>query len=221
VNVLVVEDAPYHRDFVVEGLRLQGHSVSCASDMASARELLARDKFDIVVVDRMLPDGDGVDLVRELRRAGNEMPTIALSGRDRVEERVEGLRSGLDDYLVKPYSFEELIARIDALARRSGSMRDIAVGPLRIDIGRHQVERDGNVLDLTAREFSLLVVLARNVGQVMSRQRLLDQVWGIQHDTRTNVVDVYIRYLREKIGPGLIHTVRGVGYSLDPERDAD
>lgn len=218
MHILVVEDAPHVRQFLLAGLRAEGHELSPAGDLAEARAALDRGGVEFLIIDRMLPDGDGLDLVRALRREGRRLPTICLTGRDRVDERVEGLRSGVDDYLVKPFSFEELLARIDAVRRRSGVAATLELGPLDIDPAGRTVLLRGASIELTAREFDLLLVLARHEGQVMSRNRLLDQVWGVQHDPRTNVVDVYVRYLRGKLGPGLIHTVRGVGYVLDPSR---
>ncbi len=214
MRVLLVEDAPGIRRFLVRGLSEEGHRVIEAEDLASAERLLAREPPDLIIVDRMLPDGDGLDLVRRLRRDGSRVPSICLTARDRLEERVEGLRSGADDYLVKPFAFEELLARIEAVVRRVGTGDVLEVGPLRIDLAAHTVEVDGRPVELTAREFDLLVALAREPGRVWSRTRLLDQVWGIQFDPGTNRVDVYVGYLRKKLGAGLIHTVRGVGYVL-------
>ena len=218
VHILVVEDAPHVRQFLVAGLRAEGHELTATGDLASARAALATGAVEFLVVDRGLPDGDGLDLVRGLRREGQSVPTICLTARDRVDERVEGLRSGVDDYLVKPFSFEELLARVEAVRRRTGVGSAIEVGPLHVDISGRVAMVRGKPVALTAREFDLLVVLARHPTEVMSRSRLLDQVWGLQHDPRTNVVDVYVRYLRTKLGSGLIHTVRGVGYVLDPAR---
>ena len=218
MNILVVEDAPHVRRFLIEGLEREGHTVIGADDLAKARELVGENHFDMIIIDRMLPDGDGVDLIRELRRANNRVPAIGLTGKDRIEERVEGLRSGLDDYITKPFSFEEVVARVDALAEREGLTKDLVVGPVRRNVARHQVEVNGEMVNLSAREFSLLTVLAREKGKVISRNQLLDQVWDVRHDTQTNVVDVYISYLRTKLGKGLIHTVRGKGYVLDPNR---
>jgi two-component system OmpR family response regulator len=218
MHILVVEDAPHIRDFLTEGLTREGHRVDQASNIAEARAMLGESDMDVVLVDRMLPDGDGLNLIRELRRAGRETPAICLTAMDRVDECVEGLRSGVDDYVNKPFAFVELLARIEAVTRRAGHARQITIGTLEIDVDRHLVKLDGETIELTAREFSLLRALARHSGKVLSRQRLLDEVWGIRHNTRTNVVDVYVRYLRAKLGGGLIHTIRGVGYLLDPNR---
>lgn len=218
MRILVVEDAPHVRQFLATGLQAEGHEVDAAADLAEARAVLAHHRVDFVIVDRMLPDGDGLDLVRGLRRGGSVVPTICLTGRDRVDERIEGLRSGVDDYLVKPFSFEELLARIEAVGRRSGVAETLSAGPVEVDLTGRTVSLRGQPVELTSREFDLLVVFLKNDGKVISRTRLLDQVWGIQHDPRTNVVDVYVRYLRNKLGPGLLHTVRSVGYVYDPRR---
>lgn len=218
MRILVVEDAPHVRQFLAAGLQAEGHEVDPAADLAEARAILGRHSVDFVIVDRMLPDGDGLDLVRALRRGGSAVPTICLTGRDRVDERIEGLRSGVDDYLVKPFSFEELLARIEAVGRRSGVAETLGSGPVEVDLTGRAVFLRGQPIELTTREFDLLVVFLKNEGKVVSRTRLLDQVWGIQHDPRTNVVDVYVRYLRNKLGPGLLHTVRAIGYVFDPKR---
>lgn len=218
MRILVVEDAPHVRQFLTTGLRAEGHEVEPAADLAEARAVMHNQPVDFVIVDRMLPDGDGLDLVRAMRRAGSAVPTICLTGRDRVDERIEGLRSGVDDYLVKPFSFEELLARIEAVGRRSGVSDTVSSGPVELDLTGRTVTLNGKNVELTSREFDLLVVFLKNEGKVVSRTRLLDQVWGIQHDPRTNVVDVYVRYLRNKLGPGLVHTVRSVGYVFDPKR---
>ena len=218
MRILVMEDSPTTRAFVRGGLEAEGHDVYEAGGLASARGVLAEMDMDVIIADRMLPDGDGLDLIRELRERGDHTPVICLTNRSRVDERVEGLRSGVDDYLVKPFAFEELLARIHAITRRHVDEGDLVVGPLRLDTVRHVVEVEGRAVDLTAREFSLLAVFAQNAGAVMSRAKLLAAVWGVDFDTQTNVVDVYVGYLRQKLGPGIIHTIRGRGYVLEPGR---
>jgi len=218
MQVLVLEDAPHIRTLLTKGLESKGHDVIAAENKAAAEALLQSKQVDLVIVDRILPDGDGLDLVREMRQAGRETPAICLTVRDRVEDRVEGLRAGVDDYLLKPFSFEELLARIDAVTRRSGVKERFNIGPLSLDAAAHNVTIDGQPVDLSAREFALLLALARNTGQVMTRRQILEEVWGIrQEEKRTNVVDVYIRYLRSKLGTDLIRTVRGVGYMLSAD----
>ena len=218
MRILVVEDEPKIAGFLERGLGEEGHRVDVARDLAQAKAAVVED-YDLLIVDRMLPDGDGLSVVRELRRLGRLTPAICLTARDRVEERVEGLYGGADDYLVKPFEFDELLARIAAVTRRSAAADRLEVGDLVIDVAARRVERAGRELQLTAQEFDLLRYLAQNTGRVLSRTRILDAVWGVTHDPRTNLVDVYISYLRSKIDKGfdrpLLHTVRGVGYALE------
>jgi DNA-binding response OmpR family regulator len=223
MRILMVEDERRISGFTSKGLREEGHVVDVAEDLDAARRAVAGQSYDLLLIDRMLPDGDGLALVRELRRTGVRTPAICLTARDRVEERVEGLYGGADDYLVKPFAFDELLARVAAVTRRAGDGgARIEVADLRIDIEAHRVERGGNDIQLTPLEFSLLRYLAENAGKVMSRTRLLDHVWDVHHDPGTNVVDVYIGYLRAKIDKGfdrsLIHTLRGVGYVLEDRK---
>ncbi len=218
MRILVVEDEAKIAGFLERGLQEEGHRVEVAPDLAAARSAL-RGGYDLLLVDRMLPDGDGLSLIRELRRRKDRTPILCLTARDRVEERVEGLYGGADDYLAKPFEFEELLARIAAVTRRSPVADRIEVSDLTIDVAGRRVHRDGVELRLTAQEFDLLRYLAERPGEVLSRTRILDAVWGVTHDPRTNVVDVYISYLRAKVDKAfdrpLIHTVRGVGYVLE------
>lgn len=219
MRVLVVEDEPKIAGFLARGLGDEGHRVDIAGDLASARIQVGSVDYDILLVDRMLPDGDGLSIVRELRREGRAIPAICLTARDRVEERVEGLYGGADDYLVKPFAFDELLARIAAVIRRGPSAESLVVGDLRIDLGARRVERAGTEIRLTAREFDLLRYLAEHPGRVIGRTRLLEAVWDTIHDPGTNTVDTYVSYLRAKIDKPfalpLLHTVRGVGYVLE------
>lgn len=220
MRILLVEDERRISGFTTKGLREEGHVVDLAEDLDAARRAVALQTYDLLLVDRMLPDGDGLALIRELRRAGVRTPAICVTARDRVEERVEGLYGGADDYLVKPYAFDELLARVAAVTRRAGAGgARIEVADLVIDVEAHRVERAGRELQLTPLEFSLLRYLAENAGKVLSRTRLLEHVWDVHHDPGTNVVDVYIGYLRAKVDKGfdrsLLHTVRGVGYVLE------
>ena len=223
MHILILEDEPKIASFLRRGLSEEGHMVEAAADLRGARELLGKSSFDLLLVDRMLPDGDGLSLVRELRRAGSQTPVLCLTARDRVEERVEGLNGGADDYLVKPFSFDELLARVAALARRSGLAGGrVSVGDLEVDLDALRVWRAGAEVRLTAQEFRLLRALAEHPGHIVSRTRLLESAWDLHHDPGTNVVDVYVGYLRAKIDRGharpLIHTVRGLGYVLE-DRD--
>ncbi len=189
-----------------------------ASNVTEARGAIGED-YDLLIVDRMLPDGDGLSIVRELRRQGKRMPAICLTARDRVEERVEGLYGGADDYIVKPFEFDELLARIAAVTRRSSVAERLEVGDLVIDVPARRVTRAGHETALTAQEFDLLRYFAENAGRVLSRTRILNAVWDVTQDPRTNLVDVYVSYLRARIDKGfdrpLLHTVRGVGYVLE------
>lgn len=219
MRILVVEDEPKIAGFLERGLEGEGHRVDVVDDLEDARLVLAARSFDLLLVDRMLPDGDGLALVRELRRRRDRTPVVCLTARDRLAERVEGLHGGADDYLVKPFEFEELLARIAAVTRRSSSAERLEIGDLVIDVPARRVERAGKELRLTAQEFKLLHYMAAHTGEVLSRTRLLDAVWDLTHDPRTNVVEVYISYLRSKIDKGfdrpLIHTVRSTGYVLE------
>ncbi len=222
MRILVVEDEPKIAGFLTRGLEGEGHRVDVVGDLEAARLAVRVEHYDLLLVDRMLPDGDGLAVVRELRRDNDRTPAICLTARDRVEERVEGLYGGADDYLVKPFEFDELLARIAAVTRRVPAADRIEIDDLAIDVAAHRVYRAGREIPLTAQEFALLRYLAENRGRVLSRTRILDSVWGTTHDPRTNVVDVYISYLRAKIDKGfarpLLHTVRGSGYVLEEQQ---
>jgi DNA-binding response OmpR family regulator len=226
MRILVIEDEPAIADLLSRGLSEEGHSVRTAGTLAAARRSLRDDVAppDLLIVDRMLPDGDGLDLVRQLRTDGDGRPALVLTARDRVDERVEGLYGGADDYLTKPFAFDELLARIAAIQRRMGSTTSstIEVGDLRLDLEALRVWRGADELVLTAQEFRVLRYLAEHAGKVVSRTRLLEGAWDMHHDPGTNIVDVYISYLRAKVDKGhahpLIHTVRGRGYLLEERR---
>ncbi len=218
MRVLIIDVSGDRRDRLVDCLEGAGHQVVLASSLSGARRSLHRDEVDAVVTARSLPDGDAFDFVEERRALGCGRPILAVSSADAVADRVAGLRAGLDDHLGDPFAPEELLARLDAVARRAGLAGELEVGPLRISRSRHTVELEGNAVELTAREFDLLVSLARHSPGVRSRAQLLDEVWNVGSDPGSNLVDVYIRYLRSKLGDGLIRTVRGVGYALDPQQ---
>jgi two-component system OmpR family response regulator len=223
MHILVVEDDPRIAGLLERGLGEEGHRVSLAADLAAGRRMVELQAPDLLVLDRTLGDGDGLELARELRQRGDRRPILVLTARDRVEERVAGLMGGADDYLVKPFSFDELLARIAALARRTlMTSPRIEVGDLVIDTDALRVWRGAEEVHLTAQEFKLLRYLAEHVGKVIPRMRLLEHVWDMHHDPGTNVVDVYVSYLRNKIDKGrpqsLIHTVRGLGYMLEARR---
>lgn len=224
MRVLIIEDEPRMASLLRRSLTEEGHDVVVAGTLADAGRVLSTASVapDLLIVDRMLPDGDGLGLVRQLRAAGDVRPALVLTARDRVDDRVEGLHSGADDYLGKPFALAELLARVEALGRRVVSpVRTLRIGDLELDRDSMRVRRAGEEVRLTAQEFRLLVCLAEHAGRVLSKSRLLELVWDIHHDPGTNLVEVYISYLRSKIdkrpgvGAPLIHTVRGLGYVLE------
>jgi DNA-binding response OmpR family regulator len=221
-RVLVVDDEATVRQALERALRLEGFAVSTAAGGRAALEEVAARPPAVVVLDVMMPDLDGVSVVRRMRADGVDVPVCILSARDEVDDRVAGLQAGADDYLVKPFALAELTARLNALLRRRGSdaAGPIMVGDLVIDPRRHVVTRGGRTLEPTRREFELLEVFARHPGQVLSRDQLLTQVWGYATDVETNVVDVFVGYLRRKLEAGgeprMLHTVRGIGWVLRP-----
>ncbi|MFP4600547.1 MAG: winged helix-turn-helix domain-containing protein [Persicimonas sp.] len=219
MRILVIEDERKIAGFLERGLSEEGHRVDVVEQLDDARSMVKVQDYDLLLVDRMLPDGDGLSVVREMRRRGDPTPAICLTAKDRVDEKVEGLYGGADDYLVKPFEFDELLARIAAVTRRSAGNERLEVGDLVIDTPARRIYRGDEEIQLTAQEFDLLRYLAENAGRVLSRTRILEAVWDMTHDPRTNVVDVYISYLRSKIDKPferpLIHTVRGVGYVLE------
>jgi DNA-binding response OmpR family regulator len=218
--VLVVDDEASVRQALERALRLEGFAVSTAAGGRAALEAVAARPPAVVVLDVMMPDLDGVSVVRRMRADGLDVPVCILSARDEVEDRVAGLQAGADDYRVKPFALAELTARLNALLRRRGSdgAAPIVVGDLIVDPRRHLVTRGGRELEPTRREFDLIEVFARHPGQVLSREQLLTQVWGYASDVETNVVDVFVGYVRRKLeaggAPRMLHTVRGVGWVL-------
>ncbi|WP_409495899.1 response regulator transcription factor [Amycolatopsis sp. cmx-11-12] len=219
-SVLVVEDSARIGAFVEKGLRAQGFATRWVKTGSEGLTEALTGAHDLVVLDLGLPDLDGSDLLRALRAAGRTVPVIILTARDSVVDRVAGLSGGADDYLAKPFAFEELLARI-RLRLRGNPEAEPAVlraGELSLDLRTRKVSVAGEEKDLTAREFALLETLLRNRGQVLSREQLLGGVWGFDFDPGSNVVDVYIRYLRGKIGAERIETVRGMGYRLGESR---
>lgn len=215
MRVIVVEDSPLLGQFLEKGLKQEGHSALLVRSLDDARMALEDREFDAMVLDRMLPDGDGIQLVQELREQNSTLLVIMLTGMNQPENRLEGLREGADDYLGKPFTFEELILRLNRLVYRHASTNGIVVGSLKIDPLGHQVEKDQEPINLTAKEFALLLVLATNLRRVVSPAQLLAQVWGLDEVNATDRVHVYILRLRKKIGEDYIRTVRGVGYILE------
>lgn len=225
MQVLVIEDDRDAAGYMAKGLKESGHNVDVVHNGKEGLLLAAGGKYDVLVVDRMLPELDGLSLVKTLRATGNQTPVLFLSALGDVDERVKGLRSGGDDYLAKPYVFSELLARLESLGRRksgtappSGPETVLRYQDLVMDLLARRVERAGRPIELQPREFRLLEVLLRHAGQVMTRTMLLEKVWDYRFDPQTNVIDVHISRLRQKIDRGfpqpLIHTVRGAGYSL-------
>ncbi len=213
--MLVVDDDEALRASIASVLRVRGVAVDEAGTLAQADACLRVHDYDVVVLDRALPDGDAADLLRELRLAGVATPALFLTGMDDVAHRVTGLDAGGDDYLVKPFAMDELLARVRALARRPAAVQAAVrtLGDLTVDVARVSACRNGRVLSLTPKEFALLDHLVRNAGRVVSRGELLEHCWDEFADPSSNVIEVRIRLLRAKLGdPPLLHTVRGAGY---------
>ena len=224
MRILLVEDDTEAASYLVKGLTESGHSVEHAADGDKGLQLATNNAYDALIVDRMLPKRDGLSLIEEIRRAGNNTPVLILSALDAVDERVTGLKSGGDDYLTKPYSLSELTARLQALTRRAQSGTSdtvLRVGDLSLDLIKHKVTRAGTSINLQPREFRLLEYLMQHTGQVVTRSMLLENVWDYHFDPQTNVIDVQISRLRSKIDKDfdspLLHTVRGAGYKLQDE----
>jgi DNA-binding response OmpR family regulator len=221
MRVLIVEDQPQIARFLKEGLEQQGHAASTVSDGTTALGSARTQGFDLILLDWLLPDLDGLSVCRTLRAEGNATPIIMLTAKDAVADRVSGLDGGADDYLTKPFEFEELFARMRSVTRRSaaGAVPRLQVEDLLLDPAAHQVTRAGTPITLTPREFALLEHLMRRAGQVCTRAELLAHVWGYDHDPHTNIVDVYVGYLRRKVDRGysrtLLHTLPGLGYKLE------
>ena len=221
MRVLVIEDNPKLAALLARGFGEEGWQVELAHDLAGGRARIEAEVYDAIVLDRMLPGGDGLNLLRSLRRAGDGTPVLVLTARDEVDDRVEGLDAGADDYLSKPFAYDELIARLHALVRRSRGVASnaLVIGDLEVDSRAKIARRAGVLLDLSAREFAVLECLAQHHGRVVSRERLLDHVYGHAPETASNVIDVFIAHLRRKVdgvGVGkLIHTRRGLGYVLE------
>jgi len=224
VKILLAEDDLRLGRAVRRVFEEEGYETIVASDGAQALAAATNDQFDVIVLDIMLPELDGFELCRQLRHNGIQTPVLMMTARVEVEDRVRGLDSGADDYMVKPFAVAELLARVRALTRRSakinGHRDELRAGDLALDIGRHSAIRDGREIELTVKEFQLLELLLRHQGEVLSRTQILDHVWQYDREFASNVVDIYIHYLRNKVDKGfarpMIHTVRGVGYALRP-----
>ncbi len=224
MRILIVEDEEHLAALLSEVLVREGHSAETASDGRTALSRTLTEDFDLLVVDWMLPDLDGVQVIKRLRAADVGVPVLMLTARSQVEDRVEGLDAGADDYLPKPFAFPELLARVRALSRRPPEKETeetvLTAGDVTLDPRRHEVRRAGERIDLTAKEFALLATLMQRPEQVFTRSVLLDTVWGGTTGAYTNVVDLYVHYLRKKLDrdgePSHIRTVHGTGYTFDP-----
>ncbi len=227
-SLLVVEDDPRVADFLGRGLRAEGYRATMARTGPEALDLAEAERFDAILLDVMLPGLDGREVCQRLRMRRDHTPILMLTALDAVEDRVEGLRLGADDYLAKPFAFDELLARLEALIRRSHRFaeapRQLVAGDLVFDRESLTVARAGQRIELTSKELALLELLMSAPGRVFSRERILNNVWGLSEDPLTNVVDVYIRRLRRKLDGdsplSVISTVRGAGYRLDPAGSA-
>lgn len=219
-HLLVVEDEPRIADFLLRGLREEGYTVDHAADGRTASAMLRSRPWDLVLLDWWLPGEDGIQVLRRFREEDRATPVLFLTARDSIHDRVTGLDAGADDYLCKPFSFEELLARVRALLRRPAKMEEatLTFQDIRIDLATQKVTRAGHPIDLTAKEFSLLVYLMRNAGKIVSRTRIYESVWDENYDGLSNTLEVHIKEIRRKLeawGPRLIQTRRGRGYLLD------
>jgi len=219
MRILVVDDDPKFRVYITAGLKDSGIDSESAADGNAALECLekAAEPFDLILLDVMMPVKNGWEFLHELREKGRETPVVFVTARDAVDERIKGLRLGADDYIIKPFAFDELLARVDAVLRRRRSLQPLEYADLKLDLARRYVWRDGRPIDLSPREFDLLRMFVTNHDRVLNRAQLLAEVWGIHFDPETNVVDVHVARLRRKLEAGgkpLIQTVRGEGYML-------
>ncbi len=219
-RILIVEDEARLAAFLEKGLRAAGHTTTVAANGIAGSALARDDHFDLVILDLGLPGRDGIEVLRDVRGDGQRLPVIILTARDEAGDRVAGLEAGADDYLGKPFHFEELLARIRLRLRGQGAGEgadeSLSVGGISLDERTRWVTADGSSVELSAREFELLKAFLRHPDQVMSREQLLAHVWGYGYDPGSNVVDVYVGYLRRKLGANRFETVRGVGYRFSP-----
>jgi DNA-binding response OmpR family regulator len=216
-RILIAEDEARIASFVEKGLRANGFTTAITDDGRDALDLADSGDFDLLILDVGLPGRDGFSVLRELRQRGRRIPVVILTARDSVEDTVAGLEGGADDYVTKPFRFEELLARIRARLRVDAAPEAtvLRVGDAALDLRTRRLAVDGRTVELTAREFSLAEMFFRHPSQVLSREQLLSHVWGYDYDPGSNIVEVYVRYLRQKLGDGRITTMRGMGYRLE------
>ncbi len=225
-NICLVEDEQKVSAFICKGLEEHGYKINVAKDGAAAKTLLQAGDYDLLILDVMLPDINGIELCRQIRLTDTKTPILMLTALDQVQNKVSGLKAGADDYLVKPFHFSELLARIEALLRRQKAAETeehmLVFGDLKLDTWSNIAERSGQQIALTAKEYTLLELFMRHPNKVLSREYIAEQVWKIDFDTGTNFIDVYVNYLRNKIEKGfnnkLIHTVIGMGYILKSDK---
>ena len=220
-HICLIEDEQKVASFITKGLEEQGYSVKTAGDGASAHKLLQQEQFDLLIMDVMLPDTNGIDLCRNIRQKDTNTPILMLTALNQVHDKVSGLKAGADDYLVKPFHFSELLARMEALMRRNKNAEEnhiLTFDDLTLDTWSKTAERSGKKITLTAKEYTLLELFMQNPNKILSREYIAEKVWEIGFDTGTNFIDVYVNYLRKKIEKDfkskLIHTVIGMGYIL-------
>jgi two-component system copper resistance phosphate regulon response regulator CusR len=216
-RILIVEDDERIWSFLRKGLQASGYASSVAETGGEALALLTTGGYDLVLLDIGLPDIDGLSVLRKMRTHDRQTPVIVLTARDAVSDRVDGLEGGADDYVCKPFAFEELLARVRVQLRTERTTEDtiLQAGDATLDLRTRRLSVDGRLLELSAREFALAELFFRHPNQVLSREQVLSNVWGYDYDPGSNVVEVYVRYLRQKIGPSRIKTVRGMGYRLE------
>ena len=220
MKVLIVEDQQRLGSFLEQGLKECAYTVTWVQSCASARDALADSAYDVILLDLGLPDGDGIDLLRQWRSNGFNEPVLILSARDTVADRIKGLDVGADDYLPKPFSFEELLARVRSLVRRQSSVKQVVLEHrgIRVDLLSHTVQLNGAPIDLTSREYALLEIFMQNPGRILTRTLISEKIWASHYDVDTNLLDVYMSRLRAKLeaspGKAMFKTVRGVGYQL-------